>query len=233
MKAIFFDLDGTLLPMDTDKFMKMYFHEMSKVFTGVMEPKELLENVMSATNSMVKDLTDRSNEEVFMAAFEEKIDGNIEKYRALWDEFYQTGYKNVRNSSYVSQQMQESIAILKKKGYRLIIATNPLFPKDAILQRIEWAGVSADDFEYISSFEQNHYCKPQLSFYNEILESLNLEAEDCLMVGNDVQEDMIVSAIGMKTYLIENHMQHRNEKKIEVDYRGDYESFLSFVKEIL
>ena len=34
-RAIFFDLDGTLLPMDQDAFVKRYFGILSKYFAAV------------------------------------------------------------------------------------------------------------------------------------------------------------------------------------------------------
>lgn len=232
MKAILFDLDGTLLPMDIELFMKLYFHEMGKAFSGVAEPETLVNNVMKATGVMVKDVSERTNEEVFMDAYKELVDDDIEAHRSLWDGFYDNGYKNVKLSSKESEQMIEAVRILKDKGYTLILVTNPLFPKYAITQRIEWAGLKPDDFSYITSFEENRYCKPHVKIYEEVLKHMALTPEECMMVGNDVEEDMVAGQIGLATYLITDHMLHRSNQPIEVDYQSDYDGFLKFVKEL-
>jgi FMN phosphatase YigB (HAD superfamily) len=42
------------------------------------------------------------------------------------------------------------------------------------------------------------HCKPNLEYYREICRILDTEPENCLMVGNDPVNDMVVSKIGMK-----------------------------------
>lgn len=230
MKAILFDLDGTLLPMDVEKFMKLYFLEMSKNFEDLFDRDTLVNHVMKATAIMVKDTTARTNEEVFMDAYEMLTGADITEHKKRWDAFYAGGYKNVKASSKTSEEMIEAVDVLKNKGYKLVLVTNPLFPKDAITQRIGWAGLNVDDFDYVTSFEKNRYCKPQLKIYEEVLEHLNLEAKDCMMVGNDVQEDMVAGQLGMATYLVTEHILNRTNELIEADYQGSYQEFLAFVK---
>lgn len=233
MKAIFFDLDGTLLPMDVELFMKVYFDEMSKLFEGLLEKEDLINAVMKATGTMVRDLSDRTNETVFMETFKHLMEADITQHQALFEAFYETTYEHVKISSHVSHDMVEAIKLIKEKGYKIVLVTNPLFPEKAIISRIKWAGLAPEDFDYISSFEQNHYCKPQLLFYEEVLKDNNLEAKDCLMVGNDVQEDMIVAQLGMDTYLLDEHLMHRTDEEVDVTYRGGHADFLAFVKTVL
>ncbi len=230
MKAILFDLDGTLLPMDIEQFMKMYFYEMSKNFEDLVSMEDLVAHVMKATSVMVKDTSERTNEEVFMEAYEAITGADMDLHKKRWEIFYDTGYKNVRSSSKTSVEMIEAVSILKRKGYRLVLVTNPLFPEYAIAQRIGWAGLEVSDFDYVTSFERNRACKPQLRIYEEVLEHLSLSATDCMMVGNDVQEDMVAGQLGMATYLVTEHILHRTEEPIEVDYQGNYQAFLQFVK---
>jgi FMN phosphatase YigB (HAD superfamily) len=233
LKTILFDLDGTLLPMDIDHFLKLYFSEMAKVFEGKMTQEVLVDIVMKSTGAMVKDTTSRTNKEVFMSTFEGIVGYDISPYQAIWDRFYDTTFTHVQASCKRSIEAIEAISILKEKGYQLVLATNPLFPKEAIIQRIRWAGLVPEDFDYITSFEENHYCKPQIKFYEEIMESLSLDPKECLMVGNDAQEDMVASKLGMDTYLVENHMLDRGTILYDITHRGDYKDFLKFVKEQL
>lgn len=232
MKAVLFDLDGTLLPLDIEKFMKLYFYEMSKAFEGILDMDMLVEKVMAATKVMVSDTTDMTNEEVFMNAYGHLISEDITLHQERWANFYEDGYKKVKASSGLSKEMISSVHMLKEKGYRVILVTNPLFPQVAIEERIKWAGLEPDDFDYVTSFERNHFCKPQIQLYEEVLRHNKLEAKECLMVGNDVQEDMVVSKLGMETYLIEDYLLHRTDELIETTYKGDMKSFFEFVKTV-
>lgn len=136
MRAVLFDLDGTLLPMDIEKFMKLYFYEMGKVFEDVLDRDSLVDKVMKATKVMVMDVSDRTNEEVFMEAYENMIDENLALHREKWDEFYADGYGNVKVSSSISDEMVESVRLLKEKGMKIVLVTNPLFPKKMPLNNV-------------------------------------------------------------------------------------------------
>lgn len=228
--TILFDLDGTLLPLDTQKFTEIYFYEMGSMFKDMMDPKLLVKHIWTATEEMVENIEYKTNEEVFMHKFSQLIGGDISKYRERFDAFYDTHFLKTREAVQGQSFIRESVELLKDKNYKLVIATNPIFPRKAIYHRIEWAGLDLKDFEYVTSYENNHYCKPQLHFYKEILDVIGKEPEQCIMVGNDVQEDLIALKLGLKTFLIRNHMIHRTQDEIDCTYEGDYEDFYNFSK---
>ena len=75
-----------------------------------------------------------------------------------------------------------------------------------------------------------HYCKPQIEYYREILEIINKRPEQCLMVGNDAEEDMIARILGMKTFLLDAHLIKRAKALPPVDYMGGYSDLYNFVQ---
>lgn len=231
--TILFDLDGTLLPLNMKDFMELYFHEMGLKLKNLIDPKILVKYVLEATDTMVETVDGRTNEMVFMEKFGELTGREkLPLFQQSFNEFYDEGFLKVQNSTSTNAAIQQSIPLLKAKGYHLILATNPLFPEKAIHHRIKWAGFQPEDFQYITSYERNHYCKPKPQFYQEILTETNKQPEQCLMVGNDVQEDLIAGSLGLKTYLITNHLIHRTPNQICCDYQGDYDAFFDFVKEL-
>jgi FMN phosphatase YigB (HAD superfamily) len=232
LNTILFDLDGTLLPMDADRFEKVYFNEMAGVFTDLISPKELVANIWASTKNMVANLEYRTNEEVFMEDFEKRIAGDIKTYQTRFDAFYDHEYLKAEKTVFKQPLMKKSVSLLKEKGYQVVVATNPLFPLKAIHHRIRWAGFTPEDFSYISCYEYNHYCKPQLKYYEEILENIGKKPKECLMVGNDVQEDLVAGKLGLKTFFIKDYMLHRTNEEICSDYMGSYEDFYRFVKEL-
>ncbi|HHY82137.1 MAG TPA: HAD family hydrolase [Clostridiales bacterium] len=232
LDTILFDLDGTLLPLDMDEFMRIYFGEMGRTFHDIIEADKLVSYVWAGTKAMISSLEKKTNEQVFMDTFGKLINSDISVYIDRFDRFYDEGFLKVRESVESSPLVKDAVDVLKSKGYSLVIATNPLFPNKAILYRINWAGLKPEDFIYVSCYEKNCYCKPNLEFYTEVLESIGKRPEQCLMVGNDVQEDMIASMLGIKTYLITNHLINRSNQPIVCDYQGTYEDFYKFVCEL-
>jgi FMN phosphatase YigB (HAD superfamily) len=232
MNTFLFDLDGTLLPMDMKLFEKLYFQGMAGIFHDLVDPKELVSLIWASTKEMISNTEYRTNEEVFMTDFGKRIKGDLAIYQERFNKYYDTAYHSVKESTREVQSMRDSIKLLKEKGYSIVIATNPLFPKAAIHTRIRWAGFEPEEFDYISTFETNHYCKPQLKYYEEVLKDINKKPEECMMVGNDVQEDLIAKTLGVRTYLIIDNMLHRTEGDIVTDYKGTYEDFYDFVKRL-
>jgi len=230
--TILFDLDGTVLPMDFDMFMKLYFYNMGEHFKSVIESDKIFKYIMEATSVMIQTNNGDTNEKTFMNHFASLIDGSIDEYRAMFDNYYETTFENVKPSTYVSEYMIKSIKLLKEKGYTIALATNPLFPLKANHKRIAWAGLTPGDFDYISSFEQNKYCKPHVEYYYEVLESLGKKAEECIMIGNDVFDDLPASKIGIETYLIKEHLLNKNNIQFNDEILLDYEGFYQFAKKM-
>jgi len=230
--TVLFDLDGTLLPMDLDKFMKLYFYNLGVHFQDLIDPKDLMKYVLDATKEMVQVNDGRTNEDIFMDYFASYIDGDIEVFKPRFEAFYDTLFAHVQPSTYQSTAMLKSVDVLKAKGYDLILATNPLFPYKANVHRIKWAGLDIEMFDYISSFEENHYCKPHVEFYQEILDITGKKAEDCFMVGNDVYEDLQAGKLGMETFLVTNCLVDRHNIPYKADHTGDFEDFYSFVQSL-
>jgi FMN phosphatase YigB (HAD superfamily) len=232
LDTFLFDLDGTLLPMDTDQFVRIYFSEMGVAFHDVIEPKLLASHIWNATHAMVENTEYKTNETAFMEKFSQLIEGDLEFYQNRFTEFYDQGFLKTRASVIDTPLIQESVHILKSKGYNLVITTNPIFPEKAILHRIRWAGLDPGDFSYITSFERNHYCKPQLQFYEELLAEIGKKPGQCIMVGNDVQDDLVVGKLGMKTFLITNYLINKTNEDFSCTYQGTYEDFHRFVSKL-
>ena len=227
-----FDLDGTLLPMDFDKFMELYFYNLGVHFHGKIEPRQLAKFIMDATGIMVLTKNNQTNEEKFMNHFETLIDGDIQEYREEFNLFYDSLFENVKPSTFASNEIIESVKILKEKGYEVAIATNPLFPLKANHHRIRWAGLDKNDFSYISSFEENKYTKPHIEYYQEVLSSVNKKPEQCYMVGNDVFDDLPAGKLGIETYLITDCLLNSKNLEINTNHQGDYSDFYQFVKNL-
>lgn len=233
INTILFDLDGTLLSMDTDLFIEKYFKALSIKLADYFTADEVVKYFWDSTRYMIEDVNpNKTNQEAFFEDFYQNIGEDKAALNDILEEFYADDFNSIKGVSKVNQHIVDSVKLLKAKGYKIVVATNPLFPLTAILNRIEWAGLNQDDFYFITSFEDMHYCKPQVAYYQEVLEKIDKQASECLMVGNDVNEDMIAKEIGIYTYLItDNIIGDINDNK-NIDYQGKYIDFYNFVEDL-
>ena len=231
IKAILFDLDGTLLPMDQDTFAKAYIGGLGKAAVPHgYDPKAMMNAIMAGTVAMVKNNGDKTNEGVFWEALVDAFGESIKKDCHMYDEFYQTDFQKVKDVCGYEPRARDIIDFVKQKGFRVVLATNPLFPSVATESRIRWAGLNVEDFEWFTSYENSYHCKPSLDYYRDILDKLALVPEECLMVGNDVGEDMIASQLGMKVFLLTDCMINKKNEDIAEYPHGNFDELLEYIK---
>ncbi len=231
MKTILFDLDGTLLPLDTDLFVQKYLEKLSIKMSRYLEPKIFIDKLLKATEAMIINLDDKTNEEVFIEHFFNDWFVDKEEIMQEFENFYLNEFKSLKSVAKPNPYALEILEHLKSKNINLVIATNPLFPLVAIKERLSWIDLKDDYFELITSYETMKYCKPHIQYYQQIVDIMGINPKECLMVGNDVQEDLVASKIGMKTFLVEDYLINSKNSTIETDYRGSFKDLRNFIFE--
>ncbi len=229
--TILFDLDGTLLPMDQDKFAGAYV----KGLTIAAEPAGyssmiLGAAIMAGTAAMVKNNGEKTNEEVFWDTLERTYGESVRNDIHVFDEFYATDFQKIEEVCGFEPKAAALIKRIKEKGFRVALATNPLFPAVATESRIRWAGLQPEDFELYTTYEASRYCKPNLNYYKEMLNQLQVAPEECLMVGNDVAEDMVAEQLGMKVFLLTKCLINKQNTDISVYPNGDFDKLIEYIE---
>ncbi len=210
MNTILFDLDGTLLPMDQEQFLETYFGLMGKMMAAEgIDPKPLSKAIWAGTDAMVRNDGSMTNEERFWTVFEQAYDGDVERVERLLNVFYEREFDKAKVVAKPNPLARTCVDRLKSKGYTLALTTNPLFPAVATRYRIQWAGLEPDDFSLITTFEGCSHAKPNLAYYRGVLDTLGKKPEECTMVGNDVEEDLCVTELGIETFLVTDHLIER------------------------
>lgn len=229
-KVILFDLDGTLLPMDQNLFVKAYFGGIARRLAARgYEPNKLIEGIWKGTGAMIKNNGAKFNEEVFWDTFAALFGEKARADEPYFEQFYVEDFDKVQTSCGFDPKAAPTVAALKERGFRVALATNPIFPSIATEKRMRWAGLDKTAFELFTTYENSRYCKPNLEYYKEILAQLGVRAEECLMVGNDVAEDMVAAQLGMKVFLIPACLLNKNNADISVYPQGDFDDLLAYV----
>ena len=233
IKAVLFDLDGTLLPMDMDKFIADYMKRLCAFLAPRgYEPPLVAEAMWHGIGAMVKNDGSRTNEAAFWEVFTKRFgESAINEKEALVD-FYRNEFPKIQPSCGYTPKAKEAVDAIKALGYRVILATNPLFPAMATEHRIHWAGFDPSEFEFFTAYENSRHCKPNLDYYRDVLAKAGLDGKDCLMVGNDAEEDMIAEKLGMRVFLLTDCLLNKKNLDVAEYPQGGFDELIDFVSNL-
>ena len=233
MNTILFDLDGTLLPMDDQLFMMNYITQLLGLVRRSpfnMEISRFTQALEYATGACLNNDGAMTNFERFFTAFQDKFGPYNGILDTLFMGYFASGLYIPEDIIYPNPYAKKCVELAKEKGYTVVLATNPFSPQVATYSRMCAAGLDTTDFLLVTTMENSHYCKPKQEYYEEILKTIGREPRECLMVGNDVSEDMWVRQMGMDVYLVDTHMLNRKNLPVDDLEKGSLENLYEKIK---
>ncbi len=233
IKYIFFDLDGTLLPMEQERFVSDYAGRLAGMMGRLgFDPKDVVDGLWAGVGAMVQNRSDQRNDAVFWQAMRKVVGDRVMDHLEEIDRFYLTDFQEVRHVCGFTPAAKETVDTLKAMGYTLVLATNPLFPRVATESRVRWAGLEPEDFAHITVFDNSYRCKPTTEYYEEVLRAVGARPEEVLMVGNDAKEDMAAQALGMQVFLLTDCLINSENRDISGYPQGGFGELMEYVKTI-
>ena len=228
--TVFFDLDGTLLPMELDGFLERYFALLTRKLACVgYESRKLMDGMWEGVMAMIGNDGSRTNEEVFLDTFSKVVERDARADLPLFDDFYHNEFLDAQSACGFDPNAVKTVAAIKDRGLRVVLATNPIYPAIATENRIRWAGFQPEDFELYTTYEDFCHCKPNPAYYQDILDRLDLKPEECLMVGNDAEEDLAAAKLGIHVFLLPKWLINRRGRDISAFPQGDFEDLLRYI----
>jgi FMN phosphatase YigB (HAD superfamily) len=191
--TLLFDLDNTLLKNDIDAFLPQYLKAFARHIAGQVDPDLFVKALLAGTQAMEQNRRpDCTLREAFESVFYPMLGAKPEIFEPLGEQFYSQVFPTLRH---LTQPKPEAAALVKaciERGYRMAVATNPLFPSTAVAQRLAWADLPVDGspFEIVTSYETFHFSKPQPAYYAELLARLSWPAGPVALVGDDLERDV-------------------------------------------
>jgi FMN phosphatase YigB (HAD superfamily) len=216
---LLFDLDGTLLHFNMNEFIEKYLSMIKNHFSDVREPQQIPDWILQGTELMLRNNGERINSEIFLEFFSARS-GLPEAL--VWQRFlnfYQTDFGSLIGLTRAVTDARSVLEAAVARGYKLVLATQPVFPLVAIRQRLQWAELDDLPFELITHIENMHACKPSPSYFKEILNLLQIRPAQCLMIGNELETDMASQQIGIKAFYLADHKPSIQRK---VDFTGNF-----------
>ena len=231
--TVLFDLDGTLLPMDQDVFVKHYFGLLAKkLIPHGYEQESLIAGIWKGTGAMVKNDGSCTNEEAFWNCFCGLMGEHCREDEPVFDEFYHKEFQAVQPTCGFDPRAAQVVARCKALGLTPVLATTPIFPAVATRSRARWAGLDLCDFALYTTYENSRFCKPNPKYYLDILQKLGKVPQECLMVGNDVKEDMVAQTLGMQVFLLTDCLINKENQDISQYPQGSFPELLAFLEQL-
>jgi len=231
LQAALFDLDGTLLQLDTEEFTAEYLKEICRAVAPVVDPARFVKALMAGTEAMRSNRNPQvTNENAFWMDFRPRLADIIEELEPVIRDFYDHGFKKLARAVRPCPGARRAVRAAVNSGLRIVLATNPVFPLSAIRDRMVWAGVEDFPWEFATSYEEMHFCKPHPEYYREIACRLGLPENLCLMAGNDAAEDLAAARVGMRTYLVTDHLIDPGRMELSPDWLGSLENLADWLE---
>ncbi len=191
--TILTDLDNTLLINNSDRFIQAYLQKIGQ-FLSQWPAEKVIGELLAATQQMIKkDTPARTLKQVFDQYFYPGLGIEESALRERLDYFYSQVFPALRDLVRPDPDAPGLIDNFFQRGYPVIIATNPVFPRSAIHQRLAWAGLPVEryPFSLVASYESFHFSKPNPAFLAEALSRVGWPDQPAVMIGDNLQEDLL------------------------------------------
>ncbi len=232
-KAILFDMDGTLVPMDMQEFINGYFKFLAKKLAPfISDSKKLINAVWVGFEAMVKNDGHVTNYDIFWEEFGKVTGENGKELRDCCEEFYGKEFNEAKIFTKENPLAVKAVELAHKKAPIVCLSTNPVFPMVGQKTRMGWVGLAPSDFDLVTSYETDSYCKPNPMYFTTVCERLKVQPEECLLIGNDEYEDMFAGTkAGLHCFLVTDTAIYSKEHPWDGD-KGSFKNLIDFLNKL-
>lgn len=231
-EAVLFDLDGTLLRVQMTDFIPRYISGLAEHCREYAKPKAFVRGMQGAICGLIRDAGDgrTTNERRVYSFLQQQLSIPEQALKNSFQQFADNQLDSLQDLVKPIPLARKILAECQQRGLKLVLATNPVFPEFMIQARLRWGGLADIPFDYVTSFENSHHCKPHPGYFRDIADRLQLDPKHCLMVGNDTSHDLAAIAVGMTTFLVDTWIVERDEARWHCEHRGDHDALHRFIE---
>lgn len=227
VEAVFFDLDGTLIDVDMQLFVSAYLRRLAERLCPAADPGRTMRTLNTAVMAMLGGTDGRcSLEELLHKLLADELQLSATRYREGLAEFCREDLPGLQPLVRPHPLARALVESCLARAWRVVLATNPIFPREVIVARLAWAGLADLPFDPVTSYENSRHCKPHEGFFSDLLGALDLPPRACLMVGNDTLHDLAAGSLGLQTCLLTTWRIDRVAPAFPADWEGSHQALL-------
>jgi FMN phosphatase YigB (HAD superfamily) len=226
LRAVLFDLDGTLLDIEITTFLGRYFKALGSLMLEAFPERDLMPAILESTDSMQKPHPGRTNRDVFYEVFLDRTGVDLTEHWPLFEGFYRDRFPALGHGYGPKNGARRAVETARELGLEIVVATQPIFPRSAIEHRLAWAGLSDLAAGKVTSYEVMYACKPSPDYYRETAAMAGAEPRDCIMVGDDRTNDMAAADVGMRTFYV------GDQAGTHADWTGDLDDLADLLPKL-
>ncbi len=203
IRAVLFDLDGTLLDIDVDSFIETYTRSLAAKLVPEDQERGLAVLAGSTYAMLAPEVNEDSNQVCLLRKLSDALDRSPAE---LWRSIHQLSKEILPGLKEMAKPITGAAQVVREiheRGLKVVVATMPIYPRDVMLERLRWAGVRTDWVDHVACLEANRSAKPHRSYFLEMADAVGAAAEECLMVGDDEDQDMPALDAGMAVHLVQ------------------------------
>lgn len=230
VRAVLFDLDGTLLSINLERFLGRYFSALREVtagYAGDGQADAIMGAIQGAVRAMCEPHPDATNLHVFESEFERVSGTVLADVWPAYERFYADVFPSLADGAGPALGAHEAVRTALGLGLPVAVATNPIFPRVAVQHRLAWAGLGDVDFSTVTSYENMFACKPHGAYFRQVATQLGVDPTECIMVGDDRYLDLPAADVGMRTFYV------GTDEDAAADYRGTLEDFAALLPRLV
>lgn len=174
----------------------------------------------------------QTNIAVFAETFSRLSSLDFYQYEDRFLQYYSTMFQACVQACRPNDLARQITSALRKKGYTVVIATNPIFPRAATYSRLYWLGLNPADFALVTTYEDSYTSKPNPEYFREVCRRISKAPGDCVHIGNNVAEDGAACQAGIPVMLVEDCLINREGLPLEGFWCGSLLDVLEWAKNL-
>jgi FMN phosphatase YigB (HAD superfamily) len=211
-----------------DILLPQYFQLLSARMAHLLPEERFIRCLLRATQAMIDNDGRATNAEVFADTFYPRLGCPREVVEPILADFYARDFPTLRRCATCKSAARSVVQHAFDRGCDVVIATNPLFPATAIEQRLAWAEIADFPYRLVTTYENSRASKPNLRYYQHILDALGYSAAECLVVGDEAW-DMVAIHLGCPTFLVPSHATKDDVEQYVPTYRGSLDEVIRVI----
>jgi FMN phosphatase YigB (HAD superfamily) len=205
LTTLLFDLDGTLVTLQRRGLELRFMLRAFRRFWPAIPPWRFRRAFWKAATRLQTHGSDKTNYQVFLETLGTYSRADLSVLDRIVREFLVHDFPHLSDRFVPIPGAMATLELARRLGYRVVLATNPVWPLEAVHTRLRAGGLGDFGFDFISHSEVMTCCKPDARYYHQLLDRLQARGEECLMIGNDPRKDLPAKEAGIRTFLIGSH----------------------------